>query len=271
MKKYVLILVAVCILGIPFTAFAEAEWKQNFASPSYGLVIFPSRIERNWIQGVDSGLEEQSFLTPAVDLRIFRGVNVSRRGGFYSGVEAGALIFVPMSQSFTDSVTIHTFQAGDVTFSDFNFNLEVNGGIVFLMAKYGLRIDIGPALFGLGLGADLGMGASLYSGGFELYAGDRDEGVSTSWGASGASMGLIVNSGVEGALRLGRNFRFFANAGVIIVPVSYPNNQTWEENQWVLDDQNPSPRDLQRYALSNYNVNIDAFGFGARFGFVLNY
>lgn len=44
------------------------------------------------IQGAGEGYSETIWL-PGIDLRLFRGVNVSKRGGFFAGVEVGTLFF----------------------------------------------------------------------------------------------------------------------------------------------------------------------------------
>ena len=70
-------------------------WKRNFAAPTYGVAIFNARVEWNGLEATQSSFNRGDFIVPAVDIRIFRGVGVSRRGGFYTGVEVGTFILIP--------------------------------------------------------------------------------------------------------------------------------------------------------------------------------
>ncbi|KPJ86656.1 MAG: hypothetical protein AMS17_11435 [Spirochaetes bacterium DG_61] len=103
----------------------------------------------------------------------------------------------------------------------------------------------------------------------------KDTNVEVKSGSSAAIMGLIVDLNGEGAIRLGKNFRFFLKAGFIIAPIELPDNR-WDEYQWVAVDDSGgatwiTDEDRQRYLLSQYRVSLDAFGFGARVGFALNF
>lgn len=111
-----------------------------------------------------------------------------------------------------------------------NMYLSYTGGLVFLMAKYGLRLDIGLAIFGVSLGLEMGMGGTLFAGGFDLYTGSKDDRTSdVSWGASAAIMGLIMDVSSEAALRLGKNLRLFTKLGVMAAPLSVPEQQGWKD------------------------------------------
>ncbi len=281
MKKIVLLLVASLFLLLPVFSFAQTDkeleqarswlgqWKRNFASPTYGVALFHGRLEGGWYAGENQIPDDQrDFPTTAIDLRIFRGVNVSKRGGFYTGVEAGVLFL----QNFTD-ITFNEPTIGEM-------HLQYNGGLVFLMAKYGLRLDLGIALFGVSLGAELGMGGTLFAGGFEFFTGSPDNPeVSTGFGSSSATMGLILDTAGEIALRIGKNFRLVGKAGIMAAPISIPEKEykeyyyDYENDTWYYDwgDQVTNDNDLKRAVLNQYSVEIDPFALDLRVGFVLNF
>ncbi len=290
MKKILLVFFALLLVAIPLAAFAQDEgeedlsdkldkllgqWKRSFASPSYGIAFFTARVE-----GGDYGVlldDTRRFMVPAIDLRIMSGKNVSKRGGFYTGVETGVLIFMGgEGQPFNDQQDYY-YSDGDNAIPvpgsmsvPLNFNASIDGGIVFLMAKYGLRADIGVSLIGISLGFEMGAGASLFSGGYQFSTSDW---VEVGSGSSAATMGLIVDANAEAALRLGKNFRLFVKAGAIIAPIGLPDNQ-WSEYHWVPEKDDGSPawdEERQRYLLSQYSLNLNAFAFGARAGFALNF
>src|SRR3972149_3985785 len=99
MKKLLFVMMALAALAslaslaAPFPAAAENDedslnkavdkvighWKRNFAAPAYGVALFSVDISRVGLPGVTSGLGDDTFLAPAVDLRIFSGVNVAKR------------------------------------------------------------------------------------------------------------------------------------------------------------------------------------------------
>jgi hypothetical protein len=147
----------------------------------------------------------------------------------------------------------------------------MDGGLVFLMAKYGLRADIGVSLIGFSLGFEMGAGASLFSGGYRFISNDYDW-VEVSSGSSAATMGLIVDANAEAALRLGKNFRLFVKVGAIIAPIGLPDNQS-QDYQYIPENDagTTTAEEIQRYLLSQYSLELNAFGFGARAGFALNF
>jgi hypothetical protein len=153
----------------------------------------------------------------------------------------------------------------------------MDGGLVFLMSRYGLRIDLGVSLIGISLGLDLGAGASLFSGGYRFYVGSDPDNttVDVGSGSSSAIMGLIVDGNAEAAIRLGKNFRIFAKAGVVISPIGLPDNR-WNEYRHVAEaDQLEEPwvtdEDRQKYLLSQYRLELNPFALNARVGFALNF
>ncbi len=285
MKKILLVFFALLLVAIPLAAFAQDEleedlsdkldkllgqWKRSFASPSYGVALFFASVEG----GNYSVLPDDSrrFLVPTIDLRIMSGKNISKRGGFYTGVETGVLIFMGgEGQPFYDEPDYWGLTSPGPT--PLNFNASMDGGLVFLMAKYGMRADIGVSLIGISLGFEMGAGASLFSGGYRFTSNDYDW-VEVSSGSSAATMGLIVDANAEAALRLGKNFRLFVKAGAIIAPIGLPDNQ-WDEYQRVPENDlvfgDVSAEEKQRYLLSQYDLELNAFGFGARAGFALNF
>ncbi|GAG04888.1 unnamed protein product, partial [marine sediment metagenome] len=173
MKKILLVFFSLLLVAIPLAAFAQDEgeedlsdkldkllgqWKRSFASPSYGFAFFFARVE-----GGDYGVlsdDARRFMVPAIDLRIMSGKNVSKRGGFYTGVETGVLIFMGgEGQPFYDEPDYWHYGTGTPTFGGtipINFNASMDGGLVFLMAKYGLRADLGVSLIGISLGFEMG-------------------------------------------------------------------------------------------------------------------
>jgi len=293
MKKPMFLMFVVMILAVPVIGFSQTEkeleqakswlgqWKRNFASPTYGVTLFKGRLEGGWYNWENAiPDEDRNFPATAMEFRIFRGVNVSKRGGFYTGVETGVLFFSPFADVKWDEPTI-----GEM-------HLEYTGGLVFLMAKYGLRLDIGLAIFGVSLGAELGMGGTLFAGGFEFYTGSReDRFASYGWGTSMANMGLIMDTALEGALRLGKNFRLVTKLGFMGAPISVPESRGWEEYSvwsdengnvvvypsWAVNEPNfggitdPNDREFQRGVMSTYDVELDPFALDFRFGFVLNF
>jgi len=287
MKKIVFFIIAALVLLIPVLSFAQTDkemeqakswlgqWKRNFASPTYGIAIFHGQLDGGWNMPQQLNDSDKEFPVTAMDLRIFKGVNVSKRGGFYTGVEAGVLFLAPFM---------------DTTFDEPNLGekmgLSYNGGLVFLMAKYGLRIDLGISLFGVSLGAEVGMGGTLFAGGFDFYTGPKDNPtVDEGFGSDKASMGLILDTAAEAALRLGKNFRLVGKLGVMAAPIAVSENN--DRNDYIFDNVNgkvyyawdttqaseitPGSDEYKRAVMSQYSIHIDPFALDARVGFVLNF
>jgi CubicO group peptidase (beta-lactamase class C family) len=293
MRKVLLLLFALIIVCVPLVAIAQEEgeeegetwdkaldrilgqWKRSFAAPSYGIALFSARVDGPGSIGDD----QSQFLVPAIDLRIMRGVNVSKRGGFFTGIETGVLVFTNIGggAQFSDTVFYPEFNAGLGTTLPLDFGATMDGGLVFLMSRYGLRIDLGVSLIGISLGLDLGAGASLFSGGYRFYVGSDPDNtiVDVGSGSSAAIMGLIVDGNAEAALRLGKNFRIFAKAGAIISPIALPDIRRDEYRYIAEADFNNepwvTPEDRQRYLLSQYRLELNAFALSARVGFALNF
>ena len=92
MRKISLV-VLVLILLAATAGFAEekesifGEWKGKVAAPTYGFAALPINIS-----GEDDGYEDKIWV-PGLDLRIFMGTNVTKRAGFFYGLEVGTLVF----------------------------------------------------------------------------------------------------------------------------------------------------------------------------------
>ena len=286
MKKVIFLIVAAFILILPVLVFAQSDkeieqakswlgqWKRNFASPSYGFALFHGRLGGGWYAQNPIPDEDRKFPITALDFRIFRGVNVSKRGGFYTGVETGVLFL----QNF-EEITFNEPTIGDM-------HLRYNGGLVYLMAKYGLGIDVGISLIGITLGAEMGMGGTLFAGGFDFYTGSKDDpDVEEGYGTDAASLSLVLDVAGMAALRLGKNFRLFAKAGIMAAPISVPARKGYEEYYYGYDQNTSSygwfyawdgtlitsEDDIKRAVMSQYEVRIDAFAIDMRVGFVLNF
>lgn len=248
------------------------QWKRNFASPTFGATLFRARLDGKYVLNVpDSELE---FPATAAEIRIFKGVNVSKRGGFYTGVETGLFFFKNIND-----VVFHEDDIGTM-------HLDYQGGLVFLMAKFGLRMDIGIALFGISLGGEIGIGGTMFAGEFTFSTDTAEYGeLSQSYGNATANMSVILDTSVEGAIRLGKNFRLIAKAGIVGAPIDTSNNK--QQYFYKYSSEDPSEigwywsgdptggpltgRDKIWAILDNYQVEMDPFAIDLRVGFILNY
>jgi len=289
MKKFLFVILTVFIISVPFISFAQTDkeiedakswlgqWKRNFAQPSYGLALFHGWLDGGWYGENTISDDDREFPATAMDFRIFKGVNVSKRGGFYTGVETGVLFLAPFADVSWFEPTLQE-----------EMHLEYTGGLVFLMAKYGLRADFGIALFGLSVGLEMGMGGSLFAGGINFYTGERDNRTADiGYGTSTANMGLILDVAGETAIRLGKNFRFFAKAGVMAAPIGMPRNDNRDDyNVWIDEtvtnvyyawdtdlsyELTPGTDEYRRAIMSQYDIDLDPFCLAARVGFSLNF
>ena len=209
MKKIILVIL-IAFIGLSFVVAEEGawDWKDNAASTTYGVAFMP----------VDfyNGNKDTSntVMMTGIDIRLFNGKNVTNRGGFYTGTEVGVIMFFSSDAEFDDSYT-------DVLANTVDYNV-VNSdsfiGTVFVLAKYGYRLDLGVKLFGLSLGWEMGMGARIASGNFDFSANIGGEDGSRSEGYDTTAMSMILDSAVEGSVRLGTNLRFVAKLGVMLTP-----------------------------------------------------
>jgi len=245
------------------------QWKRNFASPTIGVALFRANLDGKYTTDVPSS--EINFPATAAEIRIFKGVNVSKRGGFYTGVETGVFYFQNINEL--------TFNEGTIG----EMHLDYQGGLVFLMAKFGLRMDIGIALFGISAGGEVGIGGTMFSGGFDFYTTSPTTGdkILEGYGNPSANMGVMLDISAEGAIRLGKNFRLIAKAGLVAAPIDTTNNESdyyyyFGDDQrgegWYWKNYGPLQGEgLTRAVLSNYAVELDPFAIDLRVGFILNY
>ena len=285
MKKLTILLIALFLIGLSFNLlFAQTEkeveqakswlgqWKRNFASPTVGVTLFRANLDGRYLMNVPDS--EIDFPLTAAEIRIFKGVNVSKRGGFYTGVETGLF--------FMQNVNELTFPESNLG----EMRLNYQAGLVFLMAKFRLRMDIGIALFGVSLGGEIGIGGTMFSGGFDFSTTSTsgDEEITEGYGNAAANMGVIADASVEGAIRLGKNFRLVAKAGVVAAPIDSERRDsdfyyqytyipsTSIKPGWYWNGVGPLTGDDEKRAiLNNYQVEIDPFAIDLRVGFVLNF
>jgi len=206
MKKILLLAVFFSIAGgFIFAGDTGASvWKPGVASNTYGIVLLPITI-------TDAKGNSQTVYLPGVDIRLFTGKNVTKRGGFYTGVETGALVF-PLS--LDDQLSSMTSS------SDTQVSLSTDQFIasVFLLAKYGYRLDLGFKFFGISLGAEAGIGARIASGFFTLYGNDGTVEDSLDMGYDASYMSMMLDAAVEAAIRIGPNFRLVGKLGGMLTP-----------------------------------------------------
>ncbi len=201
MKKIILVIL-ITFVGLSFTAAEEGswEWKGNVASTTYGVALMPVTIEN-----YTTGFEETIFV-PGLDIRLFNGKNVGKRGGFYTGVETGAIIFFAPDETFTDSYLG----------TSYDFAPEAFLATVFVLAKYGYRLDLGVKLFGISLGWEMGIGAKIASGMFELKTEINGHEGSADVGYEASPMSMALDTAAEASVRIGPNFRFVTKVGAML-------------------------------------------------------
>ena len=224
MRKIVLfttvILFMICIGTSVFAedgAYDEEGWKKRFASPTYGATVAPITLEYN---NSDGKIEEDEIVVPGVDFRIFNGMNVNKRGGFYTGYEVGATFYVMGKGD-------DTYEVENPDFSDGARIEDFMCGMVFLLSKYGYRLDLGTKSGGFSIGASAGIGAVMGGGGLTIK--DVDNGSDDTWASESPSteafFGPMIEAGIEGAFRFGQNFRLIGVLGAVASPpMEWDNN-----------------------------------------------
>ncbi len=168
-------------------------WKIRYASPSYGISLL--------MLDVSSDDVSETIVVPGFDFRILNGVNVSKRGGFYTGYEVGATIYA-LSES--DSFYLN----------DDSLNVHLAGffaGTVYIMQKYGYRLDLGGKAGGLSLGPEIGIGIQVGGGSYDII--DDSDGEEIASGGTETPFGMLMELTLEGTLRMGQNTRLFAGLG----------------------------------------------------------
>jgi len=176
---------------------------------------------------------------------------MSRRGGgFYTGLETGALMFfIPPDDQLSSMDGIE-------------LSSDLFIGTVFLLAKYGYRMDVGFKLFGLSLGWEMGIGARIASGYYELSGDDGTNSGSIETGYDSSYMSMMLDAAVEGAIRLGPNFRFVAKVGAMLTPPLL-----------MMDDETPDydGGSTSDDFLSRFDLESEPYIITGRVGFIMNY
>ena len=270
-RTLVLIILVLVACNLAGQDNVSGQWKQRYASPTYGLTVFPVTVE-----GESAGYEDTLFL-PAIDLRISTGTNAARRGGFYTGVEVGSLLLLPggpgSSASFSDS---YADEASETY--PYDVSLDYGAGVVFLLSKYGYRLDIGFSAVGMSVGAELGIGARLVSGSIDLKTTiDGAYGSFGIWETGSMSIDVLIDAALEAAVRLGTNFRLFARLGAMLTPPIFDGQDSspfWdnEADMKGADGDNASWSEVDVEALlSRYDIEASFIMPAARLGFILYY
>ncbi len=191
------------------SAYDVEGWKKRFASPTYGLIFAPTEIE---VVTEGDDIEETIFI-PGFELRIFNGINVAKRGGFYTGYEVGATF---LFYSGGDEYSINPSWVGGGGQDPYSVSIyEIFCGTIFLMSKYGYRIDLGTAAGGLSFGPEVGIGALMGGGSVDIYNDAEDD---TSGADTELMFGPRIELGIEAAFRFGKNFRLLSVVGLNVGP-----------------------------------------------------
>ncbi len=173
-------------------------WKKRFASPTYGFVLAPTELDINDADGT-----EDSIMIPGFEIRIFNGMNVAKRGGFYTGYEVGVNLFI---YSEGDNYEINSV----------NYRIQdLFCGTIFLLSKYGYRLDLGTDSGGLSIGPQVGIGAQMGGGSVDIYDDEDDD---TTGADTDMIFGPRLELSIEGSFRFGKNFRLLGLIGANIGP-----------------------------------------------------
>jgi hypothetical protein len=250
-----------------------AKWKKHYAAPSYGMGLMWARVNPHGAEGVtNTMMDEKKIPVFMADLRILSGTYVTRRGGFYTGLETGAIFYLPFKGSFDDAVAVDdTADGGIINNYTYTVNVQSHGGVVFLMSKYGYRFDTGASLVGMSWGLELGFGGGLYMGEAELWIGNSDlPEAEVHLGSQGTDFVLVVEGSGEISFRLGPNFRLFGKAGVMMMPTPPLKD---EDVYNPIGDGNSanSDYDYKSWALTSYDFEHGFLIIDARAGFALNF
>jgi hypothetical protein len=198
-----LLLAVLMVLTGPLAAQEESAydvegWKRRVASPTYGLVVTFLEVENG------DGKIQDPIPFPGIELRIFNGMNVAKRGGFYTGYEVGTILFI-----LPETDTLALSSGNEVVLSGM-------ADTVFLLSKYGYRLDLGLKAAGLSVGAELGIGAQMSLGGIDIVDADNSDNVE--YVEPGFPLSMLLDAAAEGAFRFGQNFRIFARVGGSVMP-----------------------------------------------------
>lgn len=140
-------------------------------------------------------------------------------GGFFAGVEVGTLFFLTPEDaaSFTDNYP---------GANDYTVEMDLILANVFLLAKYGYRLDIGISLMGISLGWEMGIGACIAQGGLDFKTQIGNDYGSNSFSSEGLGIGVMLDTAVEAAIRLGKNFRLIARLGAMLTPLVFSDGDS---------------------------------------------
>jgi hypothetical protein len=252
--------------------------KRMFIAPGFGAVLYKVNVDHEGVPYVSSSFWDQEYYTTALETRVFWGVNITRRAGLYTGIEAGGTILLFQPETHTDtgvvvddqnSVPVYTTPPLTIV-----FKTSVNGGSVFLLWKYGYRYEFVFQRSALSVGLQLGTGLSVFSGGYDVWVGEKDNpDAEVHWSTQSTNLSIATDFSFETAFRIGENFRLFAAAGLLMTPMSFEDrDETYLQGSEVMQDgvQNPDT-DYIPYALNSYRVKINGFGFSARAGASFNF
>jgi hypothetical protein len=237
-------------------------------------VLLHANVYTKGLPGVTSAIRDEEMWLAAVDLRVFRGVTLSKGGPFYTGLEAGTFIFLPIAKTLDDSVIVadpdYTPYPPGWASGTYSFEVAPYGGVVFLMAKYGVRTDARKSKSGLGGGLELGVGGTLYSGGFDVSSKSLYD-TETKTGSTGAKVGPVFEAAAEGTIRVRETMRLSLKGSFLYMPL--PPSEKQGPYDIVTDSDAVARTDPEYawYALENYAVEFDPYAFGLRFGIILEF
>ena len=257
MKKMILVIL-IAFIGIGFVIAEDGvwDWKDNFASTTYGVALMP--VDFNNANKDTSN----TVMMTGIDIRLFNGKNITTRGGFYTGTEVGVMVFFSGDEEFSDSYTDALSNTVDYTV----INSDSFIGMVFVLAKYGYRLDLGVKLFGISLGWEMGIGARIASGNFDYNADIGGDSGSRSEGYDTTAMSMILDTAVEGSIRLGTSLRFVAKVGFVLTPPLIDINDSGTPVSVAVIDPGEADNILANYDVESFPVIPTA-----RVGFIVSY
>jgi hypothetical protein len=235
------------------------DWKDNFASTTYGIALMPVNFEG---AGTNTG---NSIYLPGIDIRLFNGKNITKKGGFYTGTEVGLIMFFSGDGEFQATYT------DDLAGDSVNYNVLNSDSFiatVFVLAKYGYRLDLGVKLFGVSLGWEMGIGARIASGNFDISANIDGNEVSRSEGYDTTAMSMILDTAVEASVRLGTNLRFVAKLGVMLTPPLVRFDGIYDQT---IDLSDGADYGEAEAIIENYEIESSPLITTARVGFIVSY
>ena len=149
---------------------------------------------------------------------------------------------------------------------------------VYLLAKYGYRLDIGFAFFGISAGAEVGIGARVVDGHIRMETsgvGGDDNFGQVEWLPSNP-FGIVADVAVEASVRLGPNFRFVVRPGFMTTFLGFtkPDDSVYQDNA---DDLRSAAGNAGVWdspevqaLMEGYNVNFERIILTGRVGFSLS-